>query len=155
MAWLEVAIRSEPLDTVQIQDRLREAAPEAGAIVTFTGLCRSEGGRLEALELEHYPGMAEAEIRKIAEEAADRWPIEAAVVVHRHGRVPAGETIVFVGTASPHRGAAFSAANYLMDFLKTRAPFWKKEHPVDGKPTDWVEAHDRDDAALEKWHQDK
>ena len=151
MAWVEVAIQSEPLDTEQIQERLRTAVPEAGAIVTFTGLCRSEDGRLAALELEHYPGMAEAEIRNIAAEAVERWPADGLIVVHRVGRIPVGDVIVFVGTASRHREAAFSAANYLMDFLKTRAPFWKKEHPVDGKPTDWVEAHDRDDEAAARW----
>lgn len=127
------------------------AHDDVGAVVSFVGYCRSEGGTLAALELEHYPGMAEAEIGRIAEEAAARWPLTGLVVVHRHGLVRPGEAIVFVGTAAAHRGAAFAAAEFLMDFLKTRAPFWKKEHRVDGTDGGWVAAKDTDDAAAARW----
>ena len=105
----------------------RRWADDIGAVVTFTGICRDEDGRLDALELEHYPGMAEAEIGRIAAEAAERWPLHGITVVHGTGSIMPGENIVLVVTASAHRQAAFEAANFLMDFLKTRAPFWKKE----------------------------
>jgi len=123
----------------------------AGAVVTFTGLCRDEDGRLAALELEHYPGMAEAEILRVAEAAAARWPLQALRVIHRHGRVVPGDGIVLVVTASSHRVAAFEAADFLMDYLKTRAPFWKREHLADGTTGGWVEAAAHDDAAAERW----
>jgi len=126
-------------------------AGRAGAIVTFVGLCRDEGGRLKGLELEHYPGMAESEVGRVAAEAAARWPILAARVVHRHGLVVPGEGIVLVVTASAHRAAAFEAASFLMDYLKTRAPFWKREHLVDGRLGGWVEASEADDAAAGRW----
>ena len=119
--------------------------------MTFTGICRDEGGRLAALELEHYPGMAEGEIGRIAGEAAARWPVDAITVVHRHGRITVGETIVLVATASSHRDAAFEAARFIMDFLKTNAPFWKKEHPAASKGGEWVAATAKDDAATGRW----
>jgi len=124
---------------------------DIGAVVSFTGLCRDEGGRLAALELEHYPGMAEAEIRRIALEAAGRWPLAGLTVIHRHGRIAPGSNIVLVVAASPHRQAAFDAAAFVMDFLKTRAPFWKKEHPLQGGDGGWVSAKDTDDAATRRW----
>jgi molybdopterin synthase catalytic subunit len=126
------------------------ALSQVGAIVTFTGVCRDEGGTLAALELEHYPGMAEAEIRRTADEAAARWPLAGISVIHRFGRIAVGDDIVLVATASTHREAAFAAASFLMDYLKTRAPFWKKEHRVDagGK---WVAARAADDAAAQRW----
>lgn len=130
---------------------ITDGRTDIGAVVTFTGLCRDEGGMLAALELEHYPGMAEAQIRKYAEEAIHRWPVQALTAIHRFGRVAPGENIVLVIAASPHREAAFSAASFLMDYLKTSAPFWKKEHRKDGTSGDWVDAKDKDDAALEKW----
>ncbi len=122
-----------------------------GATVSFVGYCRDEGGRLAALELEHYPGMAEEEISRIAEEAKRRWPITGLRVVHRHGLVRPGDPIVLVATASAHRAAAFEAAAFLMDFLKTRAPFWKREHGADGSLGDWVAATDADDSAAARW----
>jgi len=131
--------------------RIAEGRADIGAVVTFTGLCRDEQGRLAALELEHYPGMAEAEIARIAGEATERWPLSALTVIHRHGRILPGENIVLVVAASSHREAAFSAAGFLMDFLKSRAPFWKKEHGVDGEAGDWVDAKETDSAALERW----
>ena len=125
---------------------------DMGAIVTFTGLCRSEEGALAALELEHYPGMAEDEIGRIAHEAEARWPLQALTIIHRYGKIIHGEGIVLVLVASAHRAAAFEAAEFLMDYLKTRAPFWKKEHRADGQNGDWVQAHQRDDAAVTRWH---
>ena len=110
-----------------------------------------EDGRLAALELEHFPGMAEAEIRRIADEAATRWPVAAITVIHRHGKIAPGENIVLVVTAASHRQAAFEAASFLMDFLKTRAPFWKKEHERSGKTGEWVAAVDEDDRAAARW----
>ncbi|QDZ00992.1 molybdenum cofactor biosynthesis protein MoaE [Nitratireductor mangrovi] len=124
---------------------------DIGAVVTFSGLCRDEAGALSALELEHYPGMAEAEIGRIAEEAAGRWPLAALTVIHRFGKMAPGENIVLVLAASSHREAAFEAASFLMDFLKTRAPFWKKEHRADGTAGDWVEAREADDEAATRW----
>jgi molybdopterin synthase catalytic subunit len=124
---------------------------DVGAVATFTGLCRDEGGRLAALELEHYPGMAEAEVACVAEEAARRWPLDGVTVVHRFGRIVPGENIVLVATASAHRRAAFEAAAFLMDVLKTRAPFWKREHLADGTMGEWVAAKGEDDAAAERW----
>lgn len=124
---------------------------DMGAIVTFTGLCRSEEGALSALELEHYPGMAEDEIGRIAHNAEARWPLQALTIIHRYGKIIPGEGIVLVLVASAHRATAFEAAEFLMDYLKTRAPFWKKEHRADGQNGDWVEAHHRDDAAVTRW----
>lgn len=132
---------------------LAEGAPGIGAVVTFSGLCRDEGGRLGALELEHYPGMAEAEIKRIALQAAERWPLQGITVIHRIGRIAPSANIVLVVTASAHRHAAFEAAAFLMDYLKSNAPFWKKEHAADGIEGDWVDAREADEAALERWRQ--
>lgn len=151
MIPISIRIQSGDFDVAAEVENVRAGVSDAGAIVTFSGICRSEDGRLAALELEHYPGMAEAEIERIAADAADRWPINAITVIHRHGRIEPGANIVLVVTASSHRQAAFEAANYLMDFLKTRAPFWKKEHHVDGTSGAWVLARDEDDAAAERW----
>ena len=106
---------------------------------------------LSALELEHYPIMAEAEIRRIAETAVERWSLKAITAIHRYGRIAPGENIVLVIAASAHRQAAFDGANFLMDFLKTRAPFWKKEHGTDGSSGNWGDAKDADDNALKRW----
>lgn len=149
----------EPVIRVQRQDfdiavesaRLTEGRADVGAVVTFSGLCRDEGGTLAALELEHYPGMAEAEIARIAKQAAERWPLTGLTAIHRFGKIAPGENIVLVVTASAHRQAAFEAASFLMDFLKTRAPFWKKEHAKDGTEGGWVEAKGADDEAAERW----
>lgn len=148
---LDVRVQTDAFDAAVETDALRHRSGEVGALVTFLGICRSDGGTLEALELEHYPGMAEQEIKRIAEEAAKRWPITAMTVIHRSGLIPAGDDIVFVATASAHRAAAFAAADFLMDFLKTRAPFWKKEHRVDGTTGDWVAAKASDNAAAGRW----
>jgi molybdopterin synthase catalytic subunit len=124
---------------------------DIGAVVTFSGLCRDENGRLAALELEHYPGMAEAELKRIAREASERWPLTAVTIIHRHGRLVPGDNIVLVLAASAHREAAFDAASFIMDFLKTRAPFWKKEHFAAGGEGNWVSAKDADDEAARRW----
>lgn len=147
-----IVVRIEPggFDAAVETDRLR-ALPGVGAIVTFTGVCRDEGGRLAALEIEHYSGMAEAEIRRIAKEAAERWPVGAMTIIHRYGRIAVGDEIVLVATASEHREAAFAAAGYVMDFLKTSAPFWKREIAVDGSAGEWVDARDTDDTATKRW----
>ena len=119
-----------------------------GAIVTFTGLVRGDGG-LSAMEIEHYPGMTETAIADIAAQAQTRWSLGDVLVIHRHGRLEPGETIMMVATAAPHRKDAFEAAEFLMDYLKSRAPFWKKELGPDG--ASWVAAKDEDEAALTRW----
>jgi molybdopterin synthase catalytic subunit len=146
-----IRIQAEDFDLAAEVAALAEGRPDTGAVVTFTGLCRDEGGRLAALELEHYPGMAEAEVVRVAEEAGRRWPLDGVTVIHRFGRIRPGENIVLVATTSAHRRAAFEAAAFLMDFLKTRAPFWKREHLADGTVGEWVEARAEDDAAADRW----
>ena len=152
---IEPTIRVQPdnFDLTEETGKLTDGRFDIGAVVTFTGLCRDEGGQLSALELEHYPGMAEAEISRIAKQAAQRWPLTGLTVIHRHGKIAPGENIVLVIAASAHRQAAFDAANYLMDFLKTRAPFWKKEHLKAGGDKGWVDAKDHDEQALTRWDQ--
>ncbi|MBX3568194.1 MAG: molybdenum cofactor biosynthesis protein MoaE [Rhizobiaceae bacterium] len=146
-----VRIQREDFDLAAETGRLREGSRDIGAIVTFSGLCRDEAGTLAALEIEHYPGMAEAEIGRIAEEAASRWPLLGLAALHRYGRILPGENIVLVIAASSHRQAAFEAASFLMDYLKTRAPFWKKQHLRDGSASGWVEARETDEEAAGRW----
>lgn len=122
---------------------------DAGAVVTFTGHVRGGAGDVEAMTLEHYPGMTEAALADIEAEAMRRWPLTGALIIHRVGRLLPGERIMMVATASPHREAAFEAAAFLMDYLKTRAPFWKKEE-VGGQGR-WVDAREADDEAAAKW----
>jgi molybdopterin synthase catalytic subunit len=147
--------------TVRLQRETFDAAAEAaaltggrtdiGALVTFTGICRGaeSGEPIAALTLEHYPGMAEAEIARHVAEATTRWPLLGVTVIHRYGRIAPGENIVLVVTASSHREAAFAAAEFLMDYLKTQAPFWKQVESAGGKA--WVDAKDADDAAAARW----
>ena len=130
---------------------LVEGRQDIGAITSFTGICRSEDNSLEALEIEHYPAMAEAEIERYAKIAVERWNLDGVVAIHRYGNIRPGDQIVLVIAASKHRQASFDAANFVMDFLKTRAPFWKKEHRKDGGSGNWVSAKDDDDDALKKW----
>ncbi|AOO83566.1 molybdenum cofactor biosynthesis protein MoaE [Bosea vaviloviae] len=146
-----IRIQREDFDLSAEIAALTAGRSDIGAVVSFSGLCRDEGGRLKALELEHYPGMAEAEIARVAEEATRRWPLLGLVAIHRHGLVAPGEQIVLVIAASAHRRAAFEAAEFLMDYLKTRAPFWKREHLLDGTIGGWVEAKDADDRAAQRW----
>lgn len=150
-ARLEVRIQSADFDAAAETARLTEGLGDVGAIVTFTGVCRADSDRLAALELEHYPGMAEAEIRRICAEAASRWPVLALSAIHRVGVIKPGENIVLVAAASAHRQPAFDAAGFVMDFLKSRAPFWKKEHLADGTAGSWVDAKESDEEALTRW----
>jgi molybdopterin synthase catalytic subunit len=145
-----IRIQREDFDAGREAERLTAGRTDVGAVVTFTGLCRDEAGALAALELEHYPGMAEEEIGRIAADAEARWPLMGLTIVHRYGKLLPGAQIVLVAAASAHRHAAFEAASFLMDYLKTRAPFWKKEHRADARDS-WVEARSEDDAAARRW----
>lgn len=147
----EIRIQQDDFDLSGEIRRLTEGRADVGGVVSFTGYCRDEGGALSALELEHYPGMAEEEIARICTEAEERWALKGLTVIHRYGKILPGEQIVLVVAASTHRRAAFEAAEFVMDFLKSRAPFWKKEHDVDGNEGSWVSARDEDEAALDRW----
>jgi molybdopterin synthase catalytic subunit len=149
-----IRIQREPFALGEETARLVASGADIGAIVTFTGLCRDEGGKLSALELEHYPGMAEEEIARVAAEACARWPLMGLTAIHRYGLVRPGEEIVLVLAASAHRLDAFAAAGFLMDYLKTQAPFWKREHLKDGSVGGWVEAKASDEAAARRWRSD-
>lgn len=142
-------LQSAAFDAAAEQAALTGGRTDLGAAVSFTGLVRADDG-LVALTLEHYPAMTLAQMQAIAAEAAARWPDTIGTIIHRHGRLLPGDPIVLVTTASPHRGHAFAAAQFLMDWLKTKAPFWKKEEWADGR-TRWVEAKGSDDAAAERW----
>ncbi len=146
-----IRIQAQDFDTAQIVAQATKDRPNVGAVVTFTGLCRDEGGKLAALELEHYADMAETEISRIAARAWNHWPLDQLIAIHRYGKIAPGENIVLVVATSSHRQAAFEAASYLMDYLKTKAPFWKKQHYKGGTSGDWVDATDKDDKALERW----
>lgn len=148
---IEVVVQTGVFDVARETAALTAGMTDVGAVVTFLGLCRGESGRLTGLEIEHYPGMAETEIRRIAEQAAARWNLLALSVIHRSGVVLVGDPIVLVVSASLHRGDAFKAAEFLMDFLKTDAPFWKKEIAADGNPDRWVEAKASDEATTRRW----
>jgi molybdopterin synthase catalytic subunit len=146
-----IRLQREAFDVGAEVAKLGHGRTDIGAVVTFTGLCRADenGEAIAALTLEHYPGMAEAEIARHVEEARARWPLLGVTVIHRYGRLAPGEVIVLVVTASSHREAAFAAASFLMDYLKTRAPFWKQVEKVSGKA--WVDAKAADDASAERW----
>ena len=143
-----VRITEDDFDVAEEHAKLK--SPDAGAIVTFTGTVRDlVGGGLQSMTLEHYPGMTESEIDAIIERAKRRWPLSKVTVIHRVGQLSPMENIVFVGCASAHRAAAFDAANFIMDYLKTKAPFWKKEDGPGG--ANWVDARDSDTKALDRW----
>ena len=146
-----IRIQEADFDVGHEISALTKGRSDTGAVVTFTGICRGAEGEhaITALTLEHYPGMAEAEIARHAETAASRWPLTGLTVIHRVGRIAAGENIVLVVTSSAHRHAAFEAAEFLMDYLKAHAPFWKREEGASG--TTWVEAREHDDAAAGRW----
>lgn len=146
-----IQVQSQDFDLRSEVEILTAGRRDIGAVVTFSGLCRDEQGMLSALELEHYPGMAEAEMRRIAEIAIERFSLLGLTAIHRYGKIAPGENIVLVVAAAPHRQAAFDGASFMMDFLKTSAPFWKKEHAADGTARDWVSAKDADDRARDKW----
>ncbi len=146
-----IRVQAHDFDLQAEVDALTAGRVDIGAVVSFVGLCRGEQGKLSALELEHYPGMAEAEMRRIAELAIGRFSLMGATAIHRHGRIEPGQNIVLVIAAAPHRQAAFDGASFIMDFLKTSAPFWKKEHAADGREGSWIAAKGTDDRARDKW----
>ena len=147
----KVRLQVEDFDAAAEATALTRGRSDIGAVVSFTGICRGaeSGEPIAALNLEHYPGMAEAEIARHVEDAKARWPLLGVTVIHRHGRIKPGENIVLVVTASSHREAAFAAAEFLMDYLKTRAPFWKQVESKSG--TAWIDAKETDDAAADRW----
>ncbi len=146
-----IRIQQDDFDVAREIAALTTGHDDVGAVVTFSGICRGSenGASVTALTLEHYPGMAEAEIARHAETALSRWPLTGIRIVHRVGRITPGENIVLVVTASQHRQAAFEAAEFLMDYLKANAPFWKRVEGADG--TSWIDARDHDDAAAARW----
>lgn len=149
---MSISIQQEDFDQAQEYQQLLSDAPRIGAIVTFCGLVREfDQGDGKSLELEHFPGMTEKTLLDIIEQAKQRWPIINARVVHRIGKLALGEQIVFVGVNSAHRKAAFHACEFIMDFLKTQAPFWKKA--ISTQKEYWVEAKQSDQLASEKWDQ--
>jgi molybdopterin synthase catalytic subunit len=146
-----IRVQQEDFDAAAEAAALTRGRNDIGAVVTFTGICRGDGDgeRIAALTLEYYPGMAEAEIARHVAEAQQRWPLLGVTVIHRHGRIVAGGNIVLVVTAASHRSDAFAAAEFLMDYLKTRAPFWKQEERAGA--TAWIGATEADDSAAERW----
>ena len=148
---VHVSVQEADFDIGAEIDRLTAGRADIGAVATFTGLVRDHAGGAPITEmaLEHYPGMTESALRAIADEAMGRWPLQGAVVIHRFGPLAPAARIVLVACASPHRGAAFAAAEFIMDYLKTRAPFWKKETTPDGAR--WVDAREADDKAAARW----
>lgn len=144
---IDVRVQAGDFDPGVEIDRLHAGRDDIGAVASFVGLVR--GGSVAAMTLEHYPGMTERQLRSVADEAAARWPLQGVIVVHRFGRLAAGERIVLVAVAASHRAAAFEACAFLMDWLKTSAPFWKREETPEGSR--WVEAKAADDAAAARW----
>jgi molybdopterin synthase catalytic subunit len=145
---MKIKVQAEDFDLGAEMAQLADGATTVGARVSFTGVVRNDGG-LKHMEIEHYPAMTEAAITEIAQEAVRRWDLVDARVIHRYGQLKPGEQIMMVATAAGHRKAAFEAADFLMDYLKSRAPFWKKEVTEDGAA--WVDAKDEDEAALDRW----
>ena len=146
---MRLSVQEAAFDLGAEANRFSHDLKGVGAVVTFSGLVRDNGGQLTAMEIEHYPGMTEKAISAIMEEAVARWGLADALVIHRYGVLRSGEPIMMVATAASHRADAFAAAEFLMDYLKSRAPFWKKEISANG--ADWVVAKDSDEAALTRW----
>ena len=151
-----ISVQNEDFDPGEEYSKLRADAVDAGGIVSFTGLVRefydsnsSEDEKVQSLFLEHYPGMTEKCLEQICDDARQRWPLLSVRVIHRVGELAPGDQIVFVGTASAHRQAAFDAARFIMDYLKSKAPFWKKQRS--GDSSEWVESRDSDETALQEW----
>ncbi len=144
-----VSVQEAPFDTGAEIAALSEGRVDVGGLASFIGICRADGGLL-AMVLEHYPGMTERALTRIAGEACARWPLTGCTVIHRHGRLLPGEPIVLVLTASAHRVAALESCAFLIDWLKTKAPFWKREEFADGAAR-WVEAKAEDDDAAARW----
>src|SRR5688572_27333113 len=147
---MAVRVQREDFDVSAEIDKLAAGRTDIGAVVTFTGRVRADDGKTAAITLEHYPGMTEDELLRIEADAAARWPLQASLIVHRVGELHPGDNIVLVIAASQHRQAAFEAAGFLMDYLKTRAPFWKKETAASGESV-WVEAREADEDAAGRW----
>lgn len=145
---MEIRVQAQDFSPGEVADGFAAGRGDVGAVVTFTGQVRDTGG-ITAMEIEHYPAMTETAIAKIAGEAKERWDLAEVLVIHRYGRLAPGDRIMMVATAARHRVAAFEAAEFLMDYLKSRAPFWKKEFGPDG--ADWVAAKDEDEDALTRW----
>ncbi|HSV03932.1 MAG TPA: molybdenum cofactor biosynthesis protein MoaE [Phenylobacterium sp.] len=150
---MTVSLTETPFDAGELLSRFCRGRSETGAVATFTGIARAEGGEANTLELEAYPGFTEAEIGRIAEGARARFGLDDLLILHRVGRIASGEAIVFVATAAKHRREAFEACDFLMDYLKSRAPFWKKEHGPGGAR--WIEPREQDHADLSRWEKEK
>lgn len=146
---MRIKVQEAPFDQAAEMARFAQNGSNTGAVVTFTGIVRDDSGSLQAMEIEHYPGMTQSALAEIAEQAKQRWDLGDVLVIHRYGRLEPGAQIMMVATASRHRKDAFAAAEFLMDYLKSRAPFWKKE--ISGDGTEWVAAKDEDEAALTRW----
>jgi molybdopterin synthase catalytic subunit len=146
---MQVRVQSDPFDSGAELSSFANCRHDVGAVVSFTGVVRDTEGNLQEMLIEHYPGMTESAIAKIAKQAADRWNLADVLVIHRYGPLKPGAPIMMVATASAHRAAAFEAADFLMDYLKSRAPFWKKEITTEG--ASWVAAKDADEDALNRW----
>lgn len=144
-----IRLSFDPIDPGALLTGFAQGRTEVGAIATFTGLARAEAGSTSVLELEAYPGFTEAEIGKIAERARAQFALDGLLILHRVGKIPPGEPIVFVATAARHRRAAFEACDFLMDYLKSKAPFWKKEHGPEGSR--WIEPRPQDHTDLARW----
>jgi len=149
---MRIQVQHEDFDLGQELAKMREGRTDIGALVSFSGLVRDTTGKLENMTLEHYPGMTERALADIAEKAIERWDLQDALIIHRYGRLVPGEQIMMVAAASKHRAAAFAAADFMMDFLKSRAPFWKKE--TTDKNGAWVDAKEIDETALNRWSKD-
>ncbi|MCK0095871.1 molybdenum cofactor biosynthesis protein MoaE [Yoonia sp. F2084L] len=146
---MTVRVQAEPVDAGAELNGFAQDRHDVGAVVSFTGVVRDTQGDLQEMLIEHYPGMTESAITKIADEAVTRWDLADVLVIHRYGPLKPGTPIMMVATAAAHRAAAFEAADFLMDYLKSRAPFWKKE--VTSKGAAWVAAKDADEDALKRW----
>ncbi len=147
---MRISVQQEEFDLGAEANAFASGDAASGAIVTFTGVVRDlASGDLDVMEIEHYPGMTDKALTSIAEEAVQRWSLGDVLIIHRHGRLAPGDRIMMVATAARHRKDAFEAAEYLMDYLKSRAPFWKKEITTSG--ADWVAARDEDEDALDRW----
>ncbi|WP_322866415.1 molybdenum cofactor biosynthesis protein MoaE [Aquicoccus sp. G2-2] len=146
---MDIRVQAEPFDFGAEAGRFAAGHRDMGAVVTFSGIVRETGDGLHRMEIEHYPGMTEKALAKITQQAVTRWNLGDAMIIHRHGTLTAGEIIMMVATAARHRRAAFEAAEFLMDYLKSRAPFWKKEFTAKG--TEWVAAKADDEDALGRW----
>ncbi|MFK7880340.1 molybdenum cofactor biosynthesis protein MoaE [Roseobacter sp.] len=147
---MRISVQDAPFDPSQETSNFAAGRKDVGALVSFTGVVRDTGDEtLHAMEIEHYPGMTEAALSDIAEQANARWSLGDVLIIHRYGSLKPGEMIMMVATAARHRKDAFDAAEFLMDFLKSRAPFWKREVTASGAT--WVASRDEDEKALERW----